>query len=75
MVANHIVYIRNVRPITSTRFELTKRVDVKFGKAIKSVCDIACSNMYKMTSFRAIICQNYSWKRCTRSVALPFSFF
>ena len=26
--ANHILYIRNLRPITSTRFQLTKRVDV-----------------------------------------------
>ena len=26
--ANHILYIRNLRPIISTRFQLTKRVDV-----------------------------------------------
>ena len=27
-LANHILYIRNLPPITSTRFQLTKRVDV-----------------------------------------------
>ena len=28
VAANHILYIRNLAPITSTRFQLTKRVDV-----------------------------------------------
>ena len=41
MAANHILYIRSLRPITSTRFQLTKRVDV-----IRQFCELHVTTTY-----------------------------
>ena len=48
MAANHILYIRNLRPMTSTRFESTKRVDL-IGQFVSKAQQIyrGCSSTLK----------------------------